>query len=568
MTTLTLRLSTALLLGCWIFLSPAQCSAATPSTTRSLPLAVLTSSQTSANQNVTGTISGRVTLGGKGVPGIAVALRRDESDHRGPALIGTTDPEGNYRISKVPAGQYRAAPVAPTFVLPEMSGSGREGKLVVLTESENVAGIDFAVVKGGVITGKILNAEGRPLIEERLNLIPVDSGVRSMRLQRQNFRTDDRGVYRIFGLPAGRYKLSVGQDSGLSSFGGSGPRRPYKLTFHPDATDSSHAAIIEVVEGGETTGIDITVGRTLDGYSARGRVIDSETGKPLANISLGVSPKVENRDYGYPAFRSISSSRGEFKFEGLTPGRYSLVISPQGENNPFADPTLFEVVDSDVDNLIVKTSKGATLTGVVVLEGSNNKALLANLYQLRLNILVQGGSPGVSAWRSTAINPDGSFRLTGLSAGVATVNTISAPDYRPVKDFVVLYTEREGIRVTQGIQLKADEETIGLKVFVARGTGVVRGELRFVNGAVPPSSHLSAQLIRDGESVPLRGAEVDTRGHFAIEGVPSGTYWIQIYGYIPGARNQSARQQVNIVDAVVTEVTITLDLNPVPGSKP
>jgi len=546
MTTPTLRLLTALVLGCLGFLTSAQ-------------------SQTNANQKVaTGTVSGRVTLRGKGVPGIGVALRKAESGQR-PALIGTTDPEGNYRISNVPTGQYQAAPVAPTFVISEMTGSGHEGKLVVLSEGENVVGIDFTLVKAGVITGKVSDAEGKPIVEERLNLMAVGSNpdVRSRML---DFRTDDRGVYRIFGLPAGRYKVAVGQDSQLGALGSGRARRAYRLTFHPDATDFSQATIVEVLEGGETSGIDITVGRILDGYAASGRIVDGETGQPLANVRVGVAPRLENRDYGYLPIRSLSTSRGEFRMEGLTPGRYSIVIAPQGNNDPFADPVLFEVVDRDVDNLIVKTSKGASLTGVVVLEGSNDKALLARLYQLRLNVWVQGGPPGFPTWRSTAINPDGSFRLTGLQAGVANVNTLSSRSYEQVKDFVVLHTEREGIRVTQGIELKDREETSGLKVFVAHGNGVVRGEVIFVNGTTTPGSRLVAQLTRAGESAPLRSAQVDARGHFAIEGMPAGTYWLQIHGYIPGARNQSARQQVNVVDGIVTEVTITLDLNP--GSKP
>ncbi|HYN24235.1 MAG TPA: carboxypeptidase-like regulatory domain-containing protein [Pyrinomonadaceae bacterium] len=515
----------------------------------------------------TGTVSGRVTLRGKGVPGIGVALRKSESDQQRPALIGTTDPEGNYRISNVPAGQYRAAPVAPTFVIPETTRFGsHEGKPVILTEGENVVGIDFTLVKAGVITGKVLDAEGRPVVEERLSLLAVDSSNQNVRSAMLNFRTDDRGVYRIFGIPAGRYKVSVGQERG--ALGSGRPRRPYRLTFHPDAADFSQAAIVEVLEGGETSGIDITVGRILDGYAVSGRITDGETGQPLANIRLGVAPRMENRGYGYQPVRSLSSSRGEFKIEGLTPGEYSIVIAHYEDNSPFADPIPFEVVDRDVDNLIIKTSRGATLTGVVVLDGSNDKALLARLYRLRLNVYVQGGPSGFPTWRSTAINQDGSFRLTGLQAGVANVNTLSSLDHRPVKDFVVLHTEREGIRVTQGIELKAHEETSGLRVFVAHGTGVVRGEVIFVNGTTTPGSRLVAQLTREGESVTLRTAEVDARGRFAIEGMPAGTYWLQIHGYIPGARNQSARQQVNVVDAVVTEVTITLNLNPIPGSKP
>lgn len=275
---------------------------------------------------------------------------------------------------------------------------------------------------------------------------------------------------------------------------------------------------------------------------------------------------MENRNYGYLPIRSLSSSSGVFKIEGLPPGRYSIVIAQQEDNSPFADPIDFEIVDRDVDNLVIKTSKGASLTGVVVLDGSNDKALLARLYRLRLNVFVQGGPPGFPTWRSTAINRDGSFRLTGLPAGVATVNTLSSLAHQMVKDFVVLHTEREGVRASQGIELKAREETSGLRVIVAHGTGVIRGEVILVNGATTPGSSLAAQLTRAGESAPLRAAQVDARGHFAIEGMPAATYWLQIHGYTPGGRNQSARQQVNVVDGIVTEVTITLDFNP--GSKP
>jgi len=531
-------------------------------------LGFLTSAQSQpiANQRIpTATVSGRVTLGGKGVSGIGVALRKSESDQRRPALIGTTDPEGNFRIIRVPAGEYRASPVAPTFVVSDVTtGSGQGGKLVILTEGESVVGIDFTLVKAGVITGKVSDAEGKPVVEERLSLIAVDLNDQNTRSRTLDFRTDDRGIYRVFGLPAGRYKVAVGQE--LGAFGSGRPRRPYKQTFHPDTADSSQATIVEVREGGETSGIDITVSSILDGYKAGGRIIDGETEQPLANVRLGVAPRMENRNYGYLPIRSLSSSSGVFKIEGLPPGRYSIVIAQQEDNSPFADPIDFEIVDRDVDNLVIKTSKGASLTGVVVLDGSNDKALLARLYRLRLNVFVQGGPPGFPTWRSTAINRDGSFRLTGLPAGVATVNTLSSLAHQMVKDFVVLHTEREGVRASQGIELKASEETSGLRVFVAHGTGVIRGEVILVNGATTPGSSLAAQLTRAGESAPLRAAQVDARGHFAIEGMPAGTYWLQIHGYTPGGRNQSARQQVNVVDGIVTEVTITLDFNP--GSKP
>ncbi len=521
-------------------------------------------SQTNANQKTgKGTVSGRVTLHGKGVAGIGVVLRSAESDQQSRA-VGTTDSEGNYKISRVPPGQYHVIPVGRTFVTVDIDTSIREGKFVVLAENDNVTGIDFTVVKGGVITGRVTDEDGKPVVEEPLSLIQLDSN-QSVRSQSRNSRTDDRGVYRIFGLRPGHYKVAAGQDERMGPMGR--VRRPYKMTYHPDAADPAKATIIEVLEGSENSGIDITVGRLMEGYSASGQIIDGETGKPLANIRIGVA-RIESK-YGYRPVNPVSTARGGFRIEGLAPGHYNVVINNFEDNSPFAAPVPFEIVDRDVENLIIKTSRGgASLTGVVLLEGSNDKTLLARLYQLRLNILVQGSSPGFPNWRSTAINPDGSFRLTGLQPGLANVNTLSAANYQPVKDFVVLHMEREGVRVTQGVELRENEETSGLRVFVAHGTGVIRGEFTFLNGTMTPGSRLMVMLTRVGERLSLRSADVDTRGRFAIEGVPAGAYLLQINGHIPGARNLSVKQQVNVVDGVVTEVTIPLDLNPTPGSKP
>ena len=47
--------------------------------------------------------------------------------------------------------------------------------MIVVAAGESVDGIDFALVGGGVITGRVTDSDGRPLIEERLNLIPADS---------------------------------------------------------------------------------------------------------------------------------------------------------------------------------------------------------------------------------------------------------------------------------------------------------------------------------------------------------------------------------------------------------
>ena len=65
-----------------------------------------------------GSVAGKVTIKGKPAPGIVVGLRLSGP---GPpfasSLKATTDQEGNYRITNVPAGTYQVAPSAPAFVI-------------------------------------------------------------------------------------------------------------------------------------------------------------------------------------------------------------------------------------------------------------------------------------------------------------------------------------------------------------------------------------------------------------------------------------------------------------------
>ena len=132
-------------------------------------------SQAQANKKEeTATVSGRVTIKGKGASGILVSLRRkDSGSPYDRSLRETTDQDGNYRITGVPAGQYVVTPLAPAFVA-NINSSISGGRVLQITATEAVEGIDFELVRGGVITGKITDAEGRPIVEQSIALIPAD----------------------------------------------------------------------------------------------------------------------------------------------------------------------------------------------------------------------------------------------------------------------------------------------------------------------------------------------------------------------------------------------------------
>src|SRR5437762_9832219 len=74
-------------------------------------------SQSGAEKGQAATISGKVTIKGKGTSRVMVGLLRVE-----PSVVHATrfrritDDEGNYRITNVPPGKYQVTVAAPGFI--------------------------------------------------------------------------------------------------------------------------------------------------------------------------------------------------------------------------------------------------------------------------------------------------------------------------------------------------------------------------------------------------------------------------------------------------------------------
>src|SRR5215213_10009358 len=315
------------------------------------------SSQTTPEKSASASISGKVTLKNKAVAGIVV-LAEEQNARTWPRTNyrGTTDESGKYRITNVPAGTYLIRPVASALA-PE---NERTNDSVVVSEGESVEDINFSMVPGAVITGNITDAEGRPVIEEYVMLLPIDSTVIDGRFLGA-LRTDDRGIYRAFGLRQGNYKVYVGNNESLP-----GSRAAYRQTFYPSVIDEAKATVVEVIEGSETTNVDIVVGRPPASYKVSGRVLDAETGKPLQNIKYGV---YQSRDHGGSSRvgPAVTNANGEFRLENVLPGKYSVFVVPE-DSGVRADSVPFEVVDHDLADLVIKAAKAASLSGIVVFE--------------------------------------------------------------------------------------------------------------------------------------------------------------------------------------------------------
>lgn len=540
----------------------------------------------------TSVITGRVTGGGdddRPVAGVGIILTPSGFSRyvRRAAARATTGADGFYRLANVPAGSYHLNVVAPGHTVEGALASrgAADARAVNIEAGETLEHQDFVLVRGGVITGRVTDSDGKPVVAESLRLYhAADSRTGQLHFgSALNLETDDRGVYRMFGLPAGRYLVCVGEEKASitvsAAFGGRNRAR----TCHPSATEDAQAKAVEVSSGSEATGVDITLPPPAKTYEANGRMLDAETGQPVANISYGfgvVTPdgkRISGRGWS----NAKTNADGEFRFGNLLPGRYAVFVVAQDRNAPnyYSDAAPFEIDDESVSGIVVKVRRGATLRGMASIEGATDRAVLAKLAQVTLHVRVASQTrpgelqPGASS--SFSLQPDGSFHVVGLPPGKAqiTLDGFSSP-----RGFTLLRVERGATEQRDGIEIGAGEQVSDVRLRLAYGSTVVRGQIELRRDGqpaqVPEGGQLYVMLRRMGgvrSSLENIATEVDGRGRFVLENLAAGEYelhatvWIRPTSAAPqGSSMTGGRQIVSVPERGEINVTLVFDLSAKP----
>ncbi|HEY0077512.1 MAG TPA: carboxypeptidase-like regulatory domain-containing protein [Pyrinomonadaceae bacterium] len=317
-----------------------------------------------------GSLTGRV-VGEDGEPmaGVVVFAAAPGVASLSP-LASSTDEDGRFRLDNLEPSPYLVRAAAASYVLMPDPLVER-GERVYYRVGDFV---HLTLMKGGVITGTVTDENGEPLVAARVRAVYLhDLDGRAHPASGQFYglerQTDDRGVYRIYGLPPGVYLVGAGGFSRFFAFSLASDREV--PTYYPSSSRDG-ASEVTVRAGQETGGVDIRY-RVEPGHSISGRV---EGSIDLGDERSGVSISLTHAATGMTEFTGIDGRGGDsnrtFKFDAVADGEYELSARyiSKGEMLQTSQPMRVSVRGADTSGLTLRLAALAKVSGRVQLDSA------------------------------------------------------------------------------------------------------------------------------------------------------------------------------------------------------
>jgi hypothetical protein len=330
----------------------------------------------------TGGISGAVILGGTGSPVRRARVTLSGAELRGTRNV-TTDEYGRFVFQMLPAGRFTMTASKAGFVNVAYGAKrpGRPGTPIQLEDGQRLEKLSIVLPRGGVITGVVVDETGEPAPSTQVRAMRsvMRTGERSLAYAGQD-QTDDRGIYRIFGLQPGDYVLTaiprnmnpatnvrqiiqsqaaalqdtLGQPGGRAGQAGfvlenlqafaSSPAAlqaiadlaavqagaieadqpvAYAPVYYPGTTSPSGATTVTLGTSEERGGVDFQL-QLVSTALVQGQVVSPDGVLPSA-LQVQLAPADQT---GLPGGMGMAMSRpegnGQFTFRDVTPGQYRL----------------------------------------------------------------------------------------------------------------------------------------------------------------------------------------------------------------------------------------------------
>jgi protocatechuate 3,4-dioxygenase beta subunit len=331
----------------------------------------------------TGTIRGRVTAAdsGMGLGKASLVLFSADGRPRERPLTTKTNPTGEYEIRDVKPGQYhlrarRIGYVDQAYGMKDFENRVSQGTPLTVVAGETLSQVDFKLIRGGIIEGRVVDLDGEPMahVEVVLERFVVQEGKRSLRPMGGG-GTDDRGLFRIFGIAPGKYTVSaLYRDWGREAH----EESTYPRVYFPGTANPNEATRIDVTPGSQLSGIDIALAETK-AFSVSGKVVGSD-GKPAGDAMLESFRMDANGSWAsfMTSSRGLVDADGTFRLGGLLPGRHRLTA----ESGLHGASLIVEIGSEDIRGVVLALGEEAEVSGRVTVEGEAVKPLPAMRVQL------------------------------------------------------------------------------------------------------------------------------------------------------------------------------------------
>jgi protocatechuate 3,4-dioxygenase beta subunit len=298
------------------------------------------------------------------------------------------------------------------------------------------------LTRGGVITGRVLDAFGDPVTEASVSAYRaeyIQPGVRRLSAGRP-VQTNDLGDFRIYGVAPGKYYVGASLRPLPSAESGNAPPRMIPTTegvattFFPGTVAASDARMLTVEAGKETPSVDIVL-QSVRLARVTGSVVDSR-GRPSPNMIVWLNPARADGALiptGGAFDMAEVDAAGRFSVPNIAPGDYRLDVQAKakfeaiansgttgigttgaGSGLEFASVPV-TVNGENVDALMVQTTAGLKMTGRLVVEGGAFPP--DAMAKVKVNVSPVLQSTGLSAGllsSGASVQPDGTFEVGGL----------------------------------------------------------------------------------------------------------------------------------------------------------
>ena len=540
-------------------------------------------SASSAPATGTGRLRGRVVQASGATP-IRLAQVTLTGDHNVHRMV-TTDDEGRYEFSDLPAGTFTVSAGKPGFLTLQY-GQRRPfetGRPVTLATAQALAQIDLALPRASIITGRITNRLNEPAVGAQIIIERYQySSDGQRRLNRvAAASTNDLGEFRAFGLMPGEYIVSaelLARPSLAAALGQtSGPSEPGYLSTYNPGTPSVVDAQPVLLGLGEEASVQfpLSMGRMS---TISGIVVDS-LGRPAAgaNLMLVVSAGSGRSGRG----SGSTSVDGAFSSPNVPPGEHFLQVRLPARADR---PGVLEIANAPiavgggtVSGIQIVTGPPATLSGTVQWDGTAPRNTGVAASPLRIKVTSADGRPAllglVGAQDAAAdgrVGTDNTFRLAG-ALGRFRLEVDGVPPGWAVKSIVGGNTEL----LTAGTDVANLDGNTVVRVVLTDKLTDLSGSIRNQDGQPATDCVVVVLPVEPGHADVaaryVRALRPDQKGTFRVLGLPPGQYvaaavqsleegahWDPVFQAT--LRNGTTTRRVALSEG--QPATLTLDLNP------